>query len=135
MSLSKKRLVFLKRLVFIISTWFLGYYFSSALSPGSIYFSTSPGQNYFFAAPTYQNYFFTALNYQNYYFTALLLENISCLSVLSKFQTFRLCILLRLKSRSVRRASHHPIFMGNCPVIGHTFLVLSTQWMSAPSRK
>ena len=68
---------------------------------------------YFFAAPMYQNYFFTAPNYQNDYFTALLVENISCISVLSKFQTFQWCILLRLKSRSVRGASHHAIFMGN----------------------
>ena len=29
-------------------------------------------------------------------------------------------------------ASHHPAFMGNCPTISHTFLVLSTQWMSSP---
>ena len=118
-----------------------GYYFSSAHSPrplaaatGPIYFSTAPGQNYFFAALTYQNYFFTAPNYQNYYFMALLVVNISCISVLSKFQTFQLCILLRLKSRSVRGALHHQIFMGNCPAIGHTFLALSIQWMSAPSR-
>ena len=93
----------------------------STPAPGPIYFSTAPGQNYFFAAPTYQNDFFTTPNYQNYYFTALLVENISCIFVLSKFQTFQLCILLRLKSRSVRGASHHPIFMGNCPAIGHTF--------------
>ena len=32
-------------------------------------------------------------------------------------------------------ASHHPVFLGNCPTIGHTFLALSTQWMSFPSRK
>ena len=36
------------------------------------------------------NYFFTTPNYQNYYFTALLVENISCISILSKFQTFQL---------------------------------------------
>ena len=32
-------------------------------------------------------------------------------------------------------ASHHPAFMGNCPAISHTFLALSTQWMSSPSRE
>ena len=30
---------------------------------------------------------------------------------------------------------HHPTFMGNCPTNCHTFLVLSTQWMSSPSSK
>ena len=29
-------------------------------------------------------------------------------------------------------ASHHPAFLGNCPTITHTFLVLSTPWMSFP---
>ena len=62
----------------------------TAPGPGPIYFSTAPSPDYFFAAPTYQNYFFTAPNYQNYYLTALLVENISCISVLSKFQTFQL---------------------------------------------
>ena len=61
-----------------------------APSPGPIYFSTASSPNYFFAAPMYQNYFFTAPNHQNYYLTALLVENISCISVLSKFQTFQL---------------------------------------------
>ena len=28
---------------------------------------------------------------------------------------------LRLKSRSVREASHQPFFMGNCPTISHRF--------------
>ena len=45
------------------------------------------------------------------------------------------CILLRLKSRSVRRASYYPAFMGNSPTISHTFLVLSTQWISSFQRK
>ena len=27
------------------------------------------------------------------------------------------CLLLQLKSRSARGASHHPIFMGNCTTI------------------
>ena len=35
----------------------------------------------------------------------------------------------------MRGASHHPVFMGNCPTIGHMFLALSTQWMSFPSRQ
>ena len=43
--------------------------------------------------------------------------------------------ILRLKSWSASGASHHPVFMGNCPTIGHMFLVLSIQWMSFPSRK
>ena len=30
-----------------------------------------------------------------------------------------LCILPRLKSRSVRGASHHPVFMGSRPTISH----------------
>ena len=73
----------------------LGYYFSSAHNPrapalGPIYFCTAPCPNYFFAAPMYQNYFFTAPNDQNYYFTALVVENVSCISVLSKCQTFQL---------------------------------------------
>ena len=37
------------------------------------------------------------------------------------------CLLLRLKSRSVRRAFHHPAFMGSCPTISHTFFALSTK--------
>ena len=42
------------------------------------------------------------------------------------------CILLWLKCWSARGASHHPALMGNFPIISHTFLVLSTQWMSSP---
>ena len=30
------------------------------------------------------------------------------------------CLLLRLKCRSARGASHHSAFMGNCPTISHT---------------
>ena len=45
------------------------------------------------------------------------------------------CLLLWLTSRSARWASHHPTFIGNCPIISHSFLALSTQWMSSPSRK
>ena len=45
------------------------------------------------------------------------------------------CILLQLKSRSARGASHHPVFMGSRPTISHTFLALPTQWMSSPSKK
>ena len=30
------------------------------------------------------------------------------------------CLLLRLKSRSAREASHHAAFMGNCPTVSHT---------------
>ena len=36
---------------------------------------------------------------------------------------------------SVKEASHHPAFMGNRPTIIRTFLALSTQRMSSPSRK
>ena len=32
-----------------------------------------------------------------------------------------LCLLLWLKFRSARWAFHHPIFMGSCPTITHTF--------------
>ena len=35
-------------------------------------------------------------------------------------------------AKILRRASHCPAFMGNCPAISHTFLVLSTQWISSP---
>ena len=34
---------------------------------------------------------------------------------------FSACLLLQLKSRSARGASHHPTFMGNCRNISHTF--------------
>ena len=34
------------------------------------------------------------------------------------------------------RSISHLAFMGNCPSISHTFLALSTQWVSSPpSRK
>ena len=63
------------------------YYFSSAHSLwlwssalGSTYFSTAPIPDYFYAVPMYQTY----------YLTALLVENISCISVLSKSQTFQI---------------------------------------------
>ena len=49
-----------------------------------------PQPRLFFAAPMYQNYILTAPNYQNYYLTVLLVENISCISVWSKFQPFQL---------------------------------------------
>ena len=40
-------------------------------------------------------------------------------------QVFAYCILVRLKSQSVRGASHHPVFMGNSrPTISHTFFSL-----------
>ena len=61
-----------------------------APTPGLIYFSMATSPDYFFAAPMYQNYVFMAPNYQNYYLTVLLVENISCISVRSKFQTFQL---------------------------------------------
>ena len=67
-----------------------GIIFPQPTAPGPIYFSTAPGPDYFFTAPMYQNYFSMAPNDQNYYFTALVVENISCFSVLSKFQTFQL---------------------------------------------
>ena len=47
-----------------------------------------------------------------------------------------MCLLLPLKSWSTRGASHHPAFKGNYLTISHTFLTLSTQWVSSsPSRK
>ena len=45
------------------------------------------------------------------------------------------CLLLWLKFPSARWAFHHPIFMGSCPTISHTFFALSTNRMSSPSRK
>ena len=43
------------------------------------------------------------------------------------------CLLLRVKLRSARGASHHPNFMGNCAraqIISRRFpIVLSTHWM------
>ena len=42
------------------------------------------------------------------------------------------CLLLRLKSRSTRGASHHTAFMDNWQTINHTFLVLPTQCVSSP---
>ena len=45
------------------------------------------------------------------------------------------CLLLWLKSRTARGTSHHTAFMGNCSTISQTFLALSTQCMSSPSRK
>ena len=42
------------------------------------------------------------------------------------------CLILQIKSRSARRASHHLAFMGNFPIISHTFLALSIQWISSP---
>ena len=35
--------------------------------------------------------------------------------------TKQFCLLLWLKSRSSREASHHPAFMGNCQTISHKF--------------
>ena len=34
------------------------------------------------------------------------------------------CLLLQWKAQSVRGASHHPAFMGNCQTISHTFYSL-----------
>ena len=42
-------------------------------------------------------------------------------------------LLLQLKSRSMRGASHHLAFMGNCPTVSYTFFALPTQWMSSAS--
>ena len=35
------------------------------------------------------------------------------------------------KVPGMRRASHRPFFMGNCPTISHAFSVLSSQWMTS----
>ena len=42
-------------------------------------------------------------------------------------------LLLQLKSHSMRGASHHLAFMGNCPTVSYTFFALPTQWMSSAS--
>ena len=41
-------------------------------------------------------------------------------------------LCLWLKYWRARRASHNPAFMGNCLTVSHTFLALSTQWISSP---
>ena len=41
-------------------------------------------------------------------------------SVLTATNQEQSCLLLRLKSRNARGASHHPAFMGNCLTINHT---------------
>ena len=51
------------------------------------------------------------------------------------FFVSKICLLLPLKSWSARGPSHHPTFMGYCQTISYMFLVLSTQWMTSPSRK
>ena len=50
---------------------------------------------------------------------------------------FKLGVLamLRLKPWSAKGASYHPAFVGNWPTVIHTFLALSTHWMSSPSRQ
>ena len=41
--------------------------------------------------------------------------------VIMKFMLeMKFCLLFRLKFRSARGASRHPVFMGNCPIISHT---------------
>ena len=45
---------------------------------------------------------------------------------------FSACLLLQLKSRSARGASHNPAFMSNCRTTGHTFhspIYPVTQWV------
>ena len=40
------------------------------------------------------------------------------------------CLLLRLKSRSVRKAFHRADFMGTCPAVSHTrLLYLPRRWV------
>ena len=39
------------------------------------------------------------------------------------------------KIPEVRGATHHSAFMGNYPTISHTYLALSTQLVSSPSRE
>ena len=52
------------------------------------------------------------------------------------FHTFmKSSLLLWLKSRNARGASHHSAFKGSCLTISHTFLALAPEWMSSPSRK
>ena len=41
-------------------------------------------------------------------------------SVLAATNQEQSCLMLRLKSRSARGASHHPAFMRNCLTISHT---------------
>ena len=51
------------------------------------------------------------------------------------FLQFGVLAMFWLNPWSTREASHHPVFKGNRSTIIHTFLALSTQWMSCPSRK
>ena len=44
-------------------------------------------------------------------------------------------ILVWLKPRSMRGASHHSAFMGSSLTISHMFLAFPTQWMSSLSWK
>ena len=46
-----------------------------------------------------------------------------------------LCILLRLKSQSARRASHYPAFMGNCPLLVARFQSYLTSRQSVPQTR
>ena len=41
-------------------------------------------------------------------------------SILTATNQEQSCLLLRLKFRNARGASHHPAFMGNCLTISHT---------------
>ena len=43
--------------------------------------------------------------------------------------------MLWLKSWSEREVSYHPVFIGSCPTISHTFFALYTKWMSSPLTK
>ena len=96
-----------------------GIIFPQPTAPGPIYFSTAPGPDYFFTAPMYQNYFSVAPNDQNYYFTALVVENISCFSVLSKFQTFQ------LKEDKICNQSRGVAGLGCQVQVGNFFCIVS----------
>ena len=48
-------------------------------------------------------------------------EETASIKIFTGKPTKQFCLLLWLKSRSVRGASHHPAFMGNCRTISHKF--------------
>ena len=60
---------------------------------------------------------------------------VHALLVLEPTAFSKLKVKFMLKSWSERGTYYHPAFMDNCPTLSHTFLSLSTQWMSSPSRK
>ena len=60
-------------------------------------------------------------------------ENTISVTTVSEEKKF--CLILPIKYQRARGESHHLAFMDNCPIISYTFLALSIQWVSSPSRK